>query len=413
MNNQKSKHKIPSALSNKGITLIALIITIVVLLILAVVAIGAVQNDGIINHAKNARDEYEKAGVNENTTLEGYLSKIEEAMSVTKGEKVTGSNGIYIEKVGNKTLKAIIPVGFCVVNDNESENDYNTIESGLVISDVEGDDLLNTKKGNQFVWIPVEDYGKFKLIKGYSSGSLQSLDLSKEAGDTDVEGSPLLNNVKGTEESKAMYNSVKTNKGFYIARFEAGNPGTTITDGTVKPLSQKGVSVWNNIPWGGTRADKASDGLVGNDNADGAVKVARSMYTKSSECGVNSTLCYGVQWDAVMNYIDSNYYKQDGTLTSFVANSTGKGNYSGSLVSTGAYEQNHIFDLAGNVMEWTMEAFHTSDRVLCGGSYELDGSNYPASYRAFYCNPGNSYPYRRFPRSFVFVVLSAVKTKIK
>ena len=62
----------------KGITLIALIITIIVLLILAVVAIGAVQNDGIINHAKNAREEYGKAGVNENTIIEEYFSKIEQ-----------------------------------------------------------------------------------------------------------------------------------------------------------------------------------------------------------------------------------------------------------------------------------------------------------------------------------------------
>ena len=56
--------------SQKGITLIALIITIIVLLILAVVAIGAVQNDGIIKHAKNAREEYGQAQINENTTLE-------------------------------------------------------------------------------------------------------------------------------------------------------------------------------------------------------------------------------------------------------------------------------------------------------------------------------------------------------
>ena len=48
--------------TQKGITLIALIITIVVLLILAVVTINAVQDGGIIGHAKNASKEY-KAGV--------------------------------------------------------------------------------------------------------------------------------------------------------------------------------------------------------------------------------------------------------------------------------------------------------------------------------------------------------------
>lgn len=56
----------------KGITLVALIITIIVLLILAVVAIAAVSNDGIINHAKNAKNEYQNAQINEQTTINGY-----------------------------------------------------------------------------------------------------------------------------------------------------------------------------------------------------------------------------------------------------------------------------------------------------------------------------------------------------
>lgn len=64
--------------TEKGITLVALIVTIIVLLILAAVTIGAIQNDGIIEHAKNAREQYGKAQTNEKTTLEGYLEKINE-----------------------------------------------------------------------------------------------------------------------------------------------------------------------------------------------------------------------------------------------------------------------------------------------------------------------------------------------
>ena len=62
----------------KGITLIALIITIIVLLILAVVAISAVKDDGIINYAQNAKQQYGEAQVNESTTLDGYLEKIKD-----------------------------------------------------------------------------------------------------------------------------------------------------------------------------------------------------------------------------------------------------------------------------------------------------------------------------------------------
>lgn len=61
----------------KGITLVALIITIIVLLILAVVAISAVSDNGIIDHAKNAKRDYQAAQVEENTTLKNYLTKLE------------------------------------------------------------------------------------------------------------------------------------------------------------------------------------------------------------------------------------------------------------------------------------------------------------------------------------------------
>lgn len=61
----------------KGITLVALIITIIVLLILAVVAIAAVSGDGIINHAKNARDEFNQAQIVENSTLKNYTDLLD------------------------------------------------------------------------------------------------------------------------------------------------------------------------------------------------------------------------------------------------------------------------------------------------------------------------------------------------
>ena len=79
--------------TQKGITLIALIITIIVLLILAVVAIGAVQNDEIINHAKNAKAQYGAAQVNENSTIQSYLDKIQEHVGTGSGVGTgTGEN---------------------------------------------------------------------------------------------------------------------------------------------------------------------------------------------------------------------------------------------------------------------------------------------------------------------------------
>jgi hypothetical protein len=66
-----------------------------------------------------------------------------------KGELVKGDKAEYIDENGDK---APIQGGFCVVNDSqENAEDKNAVRDGLVISDVAGDDLDNSKHGNQFV----------------------------------------------------------------------------------------------------------------------------------------------------------------------------------------------------------------------------------------------------------------------
>ena len=408
-----------------GIMLVALVVTIVVLLILAGITIVYVFGDnGVFGKAKEAKDKTEQAKQDEQDYLGNVDNTINkyangngggsgngsggttnppdqpEPVAPEKGEILTEDKTEYTDENGDK---AIIPGGFCVVEDSkENPEDKNTVKDGLVISDVANDDLDNSKHGNQFVWIPVEDYSKFHLIEGYYNGSLDTM-LSepsnpvREAGDTTTAGSPgkpnSANSTAGSTESIAMYKSVKDNGGFYIARFEAGVAGTTASttnrdtnkqtqDGSVKPVSQKGVGVWNFIPWGGTASDTASDNLPGNDSANGAVKVARSMYQNNGVHKVTSTLIYGVQWDAALNFIDSNY--ESGTSTGYVKDSTGKGNYTRSIATTGSntnYQQKHIYDMAGNVTEWTMEVYRADIRVYRGGNYNHDGSRTPASFR--------------------------------
>lgn len=61
----------------KGITLVALIITIIVLLILAVVAISSINNNKIIDYAKNAKNDYTTAQTNENAKIDEYNTYLE------------------------------------------------------------------------------------------------------------------------------------------------------------------------------------------------------------------------------------------------------------------------------------------------------------------------------------------------
>ena len=138
----------------------------------------------------------------------------------------------------------------------------------------------------------------------------------------------------------------------------------------------------------------------------GAVQKAKEFANEKGYTSVTSTLIYGVQWDAIMAWIEPRYKDKNKAEElvaekNFVADSTGKGNYSedenanswkGKVTTTGAsddYDVKNIYDLAGNVYEWTMESYDTDFRVFRGGNYSYTGSGYPASYR-FYCSPADS-----------------------
>lgn len=377
--------------NNLGITLIALIVTIIVIFILAGVSINLINsNNSVLKRTIETKELYDETKDKELQSLKELSDELPYPVipvdteatrnSVTKKRDVSYSN-------------PVIPTGFKAINVGEAIwGTGDGYKKGLVIEDVGKDE--NTR-GSQFVWIPVENYNDFHAIEGFYDGNRDSyLTTILEAGDSKEAGKPTAQNVKGTNESIAMYNSVKRFQGFYIARYEAGISETvdngglseaTKSNGEVKPLSKPGCGVWNSIPWGGNNEKTASDGLVGDDSADGAVKVARSMYN-SSDYGAKSTLCYGVQWDATLNFLDSNYLSGEPDNNSIIKNATGKGYYRKSVPSlTGYYAEKNIFDLAGNVYEMTMETGVFVDglnsRVSRGGAYRGYANKHAASLR--------------------------------
>lgn len=378
--------------NNLGITLIALIVTIIVLIILAGISISLINSDNsVLKRTIESKELYDRAQNNELQTLKELSDEFPYPVipvdteatrnSVTKKKDVSSSN-------------PVIPKGFKAINVGEAIwGTSDGYKKGLVIEDVGKDE--NTR-GSQFVWVPVENYNDFHAIEGFYGANRDSyLTTILEAGDSKETGKPTVQNVNGTDESIAMYNSVKRFKGFYIARYEAGISGTvdngglseaTESNGEIKPLSKPGCGVWNSIPWGSNNDENtASDGLVGDDSADGVVKVARSMYN-SSDYGAKSTLCYGVQWDATLNFLDSNYLNGKPANDSIVKNASGKGYYRKSAPSlTGYYAEKNIFDLAGNVYEMTMETGEFVDglnsRVSRGGAYGGYANKHAASLR--------------------------------
>lgn len=269
--------------------------------------------------------------------------------------------------IGEKTVElryvdnVKIPEGFYYVGGSK--------DTGLVISDEQGDDLENSKQGNQFVWIPVENINDFHLINGYyNQGNQYSADYFnaniepyKQGYETEV------------LEYYNMYNSVKENKGFYIGRYEAGKEeGREV-------VVKKDREVYNNIKWGNSITE-ATGGAV-----ELSKKFAETVNTKNEgKSGVVSTLCYDVQWDATMQFLDNNYVSGRCNENSYVRNSKDRGYYNASSpTKTGSneiYSEKNIYDMAGNVWEWTM-GFYNDTRIVRGGSFgsNNDGWTTPAS----------------------------------
>ena len=407
-----------------GITLVALVITVVVMLILAGVAIAAVvDGNGLFSKTREATETYENAADKEGYMLENLMGQIDHYIQdngndtgddnpvvkpiATLGVEVT-ENQTYDGRLEGSYDNPIIPKGFAPVGNAQdstitadavwgSEDGY---QKGLVIQD---------KSGNQFVWIPVD--GTTVKFERYDFGKQTSGNKYSDYSDPEI------------QELANITDSVTINGGFYIARYEAGiaenmpqeelssDSSAIYGTGAYKPVSKQGAIIWNHIQWG----DENNDIEPGN----GVVTVARNLYpVDDTNYGVVSTLIYGIQWDTALKFIGA--YGGD---SEYAINSVGKGNYSGTngaddIASTsepaecGAREgkkKKNIYDIAGNVYEWTMEKYSTL-RVIRGGYYASSGSDNPASYRSIgYVDNGLN---ARFSCFALFKVALSPKEKI-
>ena len=368
-----------------GITLIALVITVVVMLILAGVAIAAVVGgDGLFSKTREATEVYENAADRESEILTNLMGQIDHYLDENKDDgndpvddnpivkepailgTVVTENQTYDGRLKGSFDNPIIPKGFAPINENETTwGSADGYQKGLVITD---EVTAGESTGNEFVWIPIDgEIVKFERIE-WGMGAYKKDECEENV------------------PSKIM-DSIIINGGFYIARFEAGKPeGVTLaTDGTVKPISKQGATVWNNIQWGDYNDDI--------NPGSGAVTVARSMYPEEdSNYGVASTLIYGIQWDTTLNFIKA-YDTGEANYYTYATDSTGMGNYSGTNggdttaerpATCGlldAFRQKNIYDMAGNVYELTMEKYNLI-HIVRGGNYNNYGAYDPASKRS-------------------------------
>jgi len=101
------------------------------------------------------------------------------------------------------------------------------------------------------------------------------------------------------------------------------------------------------------------------------------------ESGIKSRLVNSYAWDTALKFINAVEGKNVDT------DSSAWGNYIASLANTGATSKAvacNIYDMAGNLQELTTENITvkgTTNAVDRGGSYNLNGANYPAGFRSY------------------------------
>ena len=407
MKKQEKNIIIPN--NKKGITLIALVVTIIILIILSGVSINLVLGEnGIVTIAKRAKENTEIAKVEEETMLNELAKQIEEGTSggttnppVEKSEiEKSRDAGTYMTALttledsnGNKIK---VPQGFKIAEDSGIN-----VTEGIVIEDNDIIDGIGNNRGNQYVWIPVGNgikksdgttvditLGRYTFANGTSDKDSNGTVLTK--------GTPILQQnaenyadevlidsyfkelttsrigvaSSGTDglnttalNLKGFVDSVKTNGGYYIARYEAsyGTDGkanskvsNSFTDSNTVPTTRTEGMLWNYI----TQIDSAT--------------ASRNLYTT-----VTSDLINSYAWDTAIVYIqnfsgDTDYSRQDGE------------SINSSLTNTGVNgdEVCKINDMASNISEWTTEYSTTISVTSHALPCTPRGGNY-ASYRFY------------------------------
>lgn len=372
-----------------GITLIALVVTIVVLLILAGVTINAVFSDrGIIKKAQDAQNKANESiqkDMNEINALENWLNENtgesnndkEVNISTLVGKGAVTKNTKAVDTYGNKIT---IPKGFKVLAHGTEAGSATYTYSGDTIPAVQdGIVIENGTDGNQFVWVPVgtiknksDDskgatstitlgrYSSFTATNGvYTPAQVASVENYTQAVEisnkyqelsTFRDGSKSDGSENATARNLAEFISTSlSNGGYYIARFEASGTASKITS-------------------------KYNQTLLNNITQPNAAKAAREMYgevKENDELIYASDLVNSYAWDTAIIFIQT--YSTETDASNYASK-----NKSASFANTGINNDKYcnIWDMSGNVFEWTTES----------STYSSASSFCPCVRRGGYCS---------------------------
>jgi len=184
---------------------------------------------------------------------------------------------------------------------------------------------------------------------------------------TIVDSDEYRNNAQNTFAYNAHYAemiaSVEKYDGFYIGRYETTIDGNNVgsKENATVLLADMSISQTNNktVRWWGLYDAQRKANVKGNGNI------------------VQTNMIWGQQWEAMIAYFDNATPKIDYTVTTVStlatsgkqASGQAQYTYNGETINDEIY---NIYDLRGNVYDWTAEALFVSNtRVTRGRSLQL------------------------------------------
>ena len=343
--------------------------------------------NGILNRASEAKEKTELAQKGENKTLQDY----EDIISQYTGNLPT-----------REETKPYLP------DEEKFEKVEGTdLSTGLVIKE--------KKTGSEYVWVEVPKTAAVYPTAGVSITSFTDKEYTRIEADLHTytndyrksgwkdkyysDATTGLTSTQYTELKQKMLKSVYQNAGFYVGKYETGiedAPKTSESSSTAPtetPVIKQNAYPYNNI----------------------TCSQAQTLASSMDSGNYTSSLMFGVQWDLILKYLETkgtaqydlstnsttwgNYYNNLWNITNvnskystnyginWINEAYGQKNFNQSIIlSSGASEEfakQGIYDLAGNVWEWTLEGTSDSSAPCArrGSGYDGKGYYYPASIR--------------------------------
>ena len=320
---------------------------------------------------------------------------------IPEGEKVENweadSNNNGIKDVQEKYDQFVwVPVETAYVTEEE-------VNAGIEnLSDVEKYENLKTyiKEKNIYpMAIKLAD-GSYKGIlytfEGTTSVTITPMDYTETAYNNGANREPayLTNTTYGDASSihkngvieegqleteyNAMVGRVANNRGFWVGRYETTNMSATDDNQQIKII--KGATEGISSP--------SQELLYDNGITWYRMYAQQKYYSTSISISMTSSMIWGSQWDQIMIWMkDVDNTEQN---SKYIVNALGMGNFNlnddgysdtKTPAPTGCFEVKHIYDLAGNVQEWTLEAKSDMCRMHRGHDLGSDGENHSPSMR--------------------------------